>query len=66
MNPSDIVKQQLAPTGVLRAGINLSNFLLVSGQLGDGSPDGISPDIARYIAARLDVPCKLVTFDRPG
>lgn len=66
MIPSDIVKQQLAPTGVLRAGINLSNFLLVSGQLGDGSPDGISPDIARYIAARLDVPCKLVTFDRPG
>ena len=66
MNPSDIVKQQLAPTGVLRAGINLSNFLLVSGQLGDGSPDGISPDIARYIATRLDVPCKLVTFDRPG
>ena len=41
MNPSDIVKQQLAPTGVLRAGINISNFLLVSGQLGDGSPDGI-------------------------
>jgi polar amino acid transport system substrate-binding protein len=66
MIPSDIVKQQLAPTGVLRAGINLSNFLLVTGQLGDGSPDGISPDIARYIAARLDVPCKLVTFDRPG
>ena len=25
---SDVVKQQLAPTGVLRAGINLSNFLL--------------------------------------
>ena len=66
MIPSDIVKQQLAPTGVLRAGINLSNFLLVSGQLADGSPDCISPDIARYIATRLDVPCKLVTFDRPG
>ena len=66
MIPSDIVKQQLAPTGVLRAGINLSNFLLVSGQIGNGSPDGISPDIARYIATRLDVPCKLVTFDRPG
>ena len=66
MIPSDIVKQQLAPTGVLRAGINLSNFLLVSGQLADGSPDGISPDIARYIAAMLDVPCELITFDRPG
>ena len=27
---SDLVKQQMAPRGVLRAGINLSNFLLVS------------------------------------
>ena len=66
MSPADIIKQQLAPTGVLRAGINLSNFLLVSGQLADGSPEGISPDIARYVASKLDVPCELITFDRPG
>jgi polar amino acid transport system substrate-binding protein len=66
MSPADIIKQQLAPTGVLRAGINLSNFLLVSGQLADGSPEGISPDIARYVASKLNVPCELITFDRPG
>ena len=63
---SDVVKQQLAPTGVLRAGINLSNFLLVSGTAADGSPQGISPDIANLVASTLGLPCELVCFDRPG
>ena len=63
---SDVVKQQLAPSGVLRAGINLSNFLLVSGTAADGSPTGISPDIANLVASTFDLPCELVCFDRPG
>ena len=63
---SDLVKHQLAPTGILRAGINLSNFLLVSGTAADGSPKGISPDIANLVASTLGLPCKLVCFDRPG
>ena len=57
---SDIAKAQLAPTGVLRAGINLSNFLLVTGRLPNGDPDGVSPDMARAIAEQLGVPVKLV------
>ena len=63
---SDVVKQQLAPTGVLRAGINLSNFLLVSSTAADGSPQGISPDIANLVASTLGLSCELVCFDRPG
>ena len=63
---SDLVKQQLAPRGVLRDGINLSNFLLVSGTAADGSPKGISPDIANLVASTLGLPCELVCFDRPG
>ena len=63
---SDLAKHQLAPTGILRAGINLSNFLLVSGTAADGSPTGISPDIANLVASTLDLPCELVCFDRPG
>ena len=62
----DVVKQQLAPTGILRAGINLSNFLLVSGTAVDGTPQGISPDIANLVATTLGLPCELVCFDRPG
>src|SRR5215218_1414894 len=57
---------QLAPTGVLRAGINLSNFLLVTGRTADGEPEGVSPSMARAIAERLGVPVKYVTYPRPS
>jgi polar amino acid transport system substrate-binding protein len=64
MSP-DVVSQ-LAPTGVLRAGINMSNFLLVTGETSGGDPDGVSPDMAAAIAEKLGVPCKLVPFKSPG
>ena len=56
----------LAPTGVLRAGINLGNFLLVTGKAENGDPEGVAPDVAAGIAARLGVPLKLVPFATPG
>jgi polar amino acid transport system substrate-binding protein len=64
MSPEIIA--DLAPTGVLRAGINLSNFLLVTGKSPAGDPEGVAPDMAREIARRLDVPVKYVTFKSPG
>ena len=63
---SDKAKAQLTPTGVLRAGINLSNFLLVTGRSANGDPEGVSPDMARAIAGKLGVPLKLVPFKTPG
>lgn len=63
---NDKVRAQLAPTGVLRAGINLSNFLLVTGRSESGDPTGVAPDMAREIAAALGVPVKYVTFKSPG
>jgi len=63
---NDAVKAELAPTGVLRAGINMSNFLLVTGRTSDGDPDGVSPDVAREIARRLGVGVKLIPFKNPG
>lgn len=60
------LRDALAPTGTLRAGLNLSNFLLVSGQNADGTPAGVSPDLARHIAAALEVPCEFVLFETPG
>ncbi|WP_135467542.1 ABC transporter substrate-binding protein [Crenalkalicoccus roseus] len=57
---------QLAPTGVLRAAINLGNFLLVTGRSPAGEPEGVSPDMARAIAERLGVPVRYVTYPRPG
>ncbi len=60
------IKAQLAPHGVLRAGINLSNFLLVTGRSESGDPEGVSPSMARAIADRLGVPVKYVPFPKPG
>ena len=57
---------QLAPTGVLRAGINLSNFLLVTGRSAQGDPQGVSPSMAAAIAARLGVPVQYVPYPKPG
>jgi polar amino acid transport system substrate-binding protein len=57
---------QLAPTGVLRAGINIGNFLLVTGRSGNGDPEGVSPGMARAIANLLGVPVKYVPYPRPG
>jgi len=63
---TDKARAQLAPTGVLRAGINLSNFLLVTGRSASGDPEGVAPDMARAIGAELGVPVKLVPFKSPG
>jgi polar amino acid transport system substrate-binding protein len=63
--PQDAISE-LAPTGVLRTGINLGNFLLVSGKSPAGEPEGVAPDMAREIAQRLGVPVAYVPFARPG
>lgn len=65
MVDGDVVSQ-LAPTGVLRAGINLSNFLLVTGRSPSGEPEGVAPGMARAVANRLGVPVRYVTYPRPG
>lgn len=62
---NEAVLAELAPTGTLRAGINMSNFLLVTGKTPEGDPDGVSPDLAREIARRLGVPVKLVPMPSP-
>ena len=60
------IKAQLAPTGVLRAGINMSNFLLVNSRDAAGGPQGVSPSMAAAIAARLGVSVRYVPYPRPG
>jgi polar amino acid transport system substrate-binding protein len=57
---------ELAAGGVLRAGLNLSNFLLVSGQTVPGEPAGVAPDMAAEIARRLGVPVTYVSYKTPG
>ncbi|HEY0206820.1 MAG TPA: transporter substrate-binding domain-containing protein, partial [Acetobacteraceae bacterium] len=63
--PAQIVAE-LAPTGVLRVGLNLSNFLLISARDSDGGPVGVAPDLGAAIADRLGVPVCYVPYPRPG
>ena len=62
----DDVISELAPSGVLRAGINLSNIFLVTGKAPNGDPEGVSPDIARAIADKLGVEVSYVPCATPG
>ncbi|MGD9802423.1 MAG: ABC transporter substrate-binding protein [Hyphomicrobiaceae bacterium] len=66
MSVSPEIVAELAPTGVLRAGINMSNFLLVTGKTDAGDPVGVSPDMAAEVARRLGVPLKLIPYKSPG
>jgi polar amino acid transport system substrate-binding protein len=61
----DIISD-LAPAGVLRAGINLSNFLLVTKVNSRGDPVGVAADLAGEVATRLGVLITYVTFKSPG
>ncbi|MBL4721786.1 MAG: transporter substrate-binding domain-containing protein [Alphaproteobacteria bacterium] len=64
--PSSEVIAQLTPTGVLRAGINMSNFLLVVDKTASGDPIGPSPSLAGEIAKALGVDLKLVPYETPS
>ncbi|MFE0105891.1 transporter substrate-binding domain-containing protein [Streptomyces sp. NPDC059009] len=59
--PSPAVAEDLAPTGVLRASINLGNPVLAQGT--PEAPGGITVDIAREVGARLGLPVEFLCFD---
>ena len=55
-----------APTGVLRASINLGNPILANTDPATGQPGGVSVDLATELARRLDVKLELVVFKSAG
>jgi len=57
--------KELTPTGKLRVGVNLSNFLLVQ-RNADGSIRGIVPDLAEELARRLGVAAELRKYEKVG
>ena len=56
---------ELAPTGKLRAAINLGNPILASKD-SSGQPQGVSVDLARELGKRLGVAVEMVIFDAAG
>lgn len=66
MQVTNALRGAFAPTGTLRASINLGNPILAGRVPGARSPFGVSVDLAEELAARLDLPLKLVVFDTAG
>jgi polar amino acid transport system substrate-binding protein len=63
--PSDIVTD-LAPTGRLRAAINLGNSVLAQKDAASGEMRGVTVDLARELARRAGTPLDLVPFEAAG
>ena len=65
MSVSAALIHALAPTGTLRASINLGNPILANLDQ-DGQPFGVSIDLARGFARLLGVEVELLVFDAAG
>ena len=63
---SPAVRSELAPTGKLRVGLNMSNFLLTATDAATGKPKGVAADLGQELGKRLGVPVDLVPFPNPG
>jgi len=63
--PPEVVNE-FAPTGKLRAALNLSNIVLVQKDPATGAPRGITPELATELARRLGVPLEFVIFPAAG
>jgi polar amino acid transport system substrate-binding protein len=60
------VRSEFAPTGTLRVGINMSNFLLTAKDEVTGVPKGVAVDLGRELARRLALPVEIVPYPNPG
>lgn len=63
--PTPSIRSAFIPAGKLRASINLGNPILANSGA-DGSPDGVSVDLAREFARVLGAELELVVFDAAG
>ena len=63
MTISAALRQAFAPTGTLRASINLGNPILANKHPQTGEIFGVSVDLARALAQQLGVGIELVVFD---
>jgi polar amino acid transport system substrate-binding protein len=68
MSPVSVeqARAELAPQGVLKVGLNLSNFLLINKNTPAGVFEGIVPDLSRALAAELGAQLQFVPYPSPG
>lgn len=63
---TDTLRAELAPTGRLRAGMNLGNALFTGKDPVSGELRGVSVDLMRELASRLGLPLDFVMHATPG
>lgn len=66
MTPSKELLQTIAPTGKLRASINVGNPILANKDPVSGKSFGVSIDLANAFAKQLGLEVELVVFDSAG
>jgi len=64
--PTSAVRSELAPTGTLRVGVNMSNFLLTRTDAATGKPAGVAIDLGRELGKRLGLPVEIIPYPNPG
>jgi polar amino acid transport system substrate-binding protein len=64
--PAAAAVAELAPSGKLRAAINFGNPILATRDAASGEARGVSVDLARELARRLDLPVELVLYTSAG
>ncbi len=60
------LRAEFAPTGTLRVGLNMSNFLLTRTDAASGKPLGVAHDLGQELARRLGLPVQFVPHPNPG
>jgi len=60
------LRSEFAPTGTLRVGLNMSNFLLTRTDAATGKPLGVAHDLGQELARRLGLPVVFVPHPNPG
>ena len=60
------IAKELAPSGTLRAAINFGNPVLAQRDANTREPRGVTIDLARELAHRLDVALEIVPFEAAG
>ena len=63
---SPAARAEIAPTGMLRVGLNMGNFLLTGKDPKTGEPSGIAVDLGTELARRLGVPVEFIGYPTPG
>lgn len=60
------LRSEFAPTGTLRVGLNMSNFLLTRTDAATGKPAGVAHDLGLELGRRLGLPVEFVPHPNPG